>query len=142
MKIPDANILIYAHDLSSPFHVRAKTWLAEAIADPSESVGIAPTAALGFIRLISNPRIYLNPLPLALAIEAVNSWLEAGAVLIEVGKDHFASVGRLMEEAHGGPNLLTDAHLAALAIERRATLYSNDRDFQRFKGLRLKNPIE
>ena len=40
-----------------------------------------------------------------------------------------------------GPNLVTDAHLAALAIEHQAVLHSNDSDFARFSGLTWRNPI-
>jgi predicted nucleic acid-binding protein len=35
-----------------------------------------------------------------------------------------------------------DAHLAALAIERGATLCTTDRDFSRFDGLNIVNPLQ
>jgi predicted nucleic acid-binding protein len=71
----------------------------------------------------------------------VNTWIDAGAIWIEVSRDHIEAVSRLMDEAHGGLNLITDAHLAALAIDHRAVIYSNDRDFSRFKGLKVVNPV-
>ncbi len=141
MKIPDVNILIYAHDTSSPFHEKSHKWLVEALPNRVDPVGIAPAAALGFIRLICNPKVFHNPLSIADACKAVKSWVDAGAVWLEIDRDHFETVPRLLEDSHGGLNLLTVANLATLAIEHRATLYSNDRDFTRFKGLKVKNPV-
>ena len=40
-----------------------------------------------------------------------------------------------------GP-LVTDAALAALALEHGAVLCTTDRDFRRFRGLRVENPLE
>lgn len=142
MKMPDVNILVYAHDSASPFHARAHRWWIEALEDRAEPVGIAPAAAMGFVRLITNPKLFQNPLPVAHACRLVNSWLAAGAVWLSPEHDHFETVGRLLTDSHAGLNLLTDAHLAALAIEHRATLYSNDRDFTRFTGLKVKNPVD
>ena len=142
MKIPDVNILIYAHDASLPFHSKARNWLVEALPIRVDPVGIAPVAALAFIRLICNPKVFKNPLRIAEACKVVQSWTAAGAVWIDIDKIHFETAKRLLEESHGGLNLLTDVHLAALAIDHRATLFSNDRDFARFKGLKVKNPVD
>lgn len=142
MKIPDVNLLLYAHNETAPFHEQSLRWLKSALSDRSEVVGIPVAAAMGFIRVITNPRVFAKPLTFEQACTAVESWLEAGATLVNAEPGHFYEVNRLLSISHGGANLVLDAHLAALAIQNRATLYSNDRDFQRFPGLRLRNPID
>ena len=77
-----------------------------------------------------------------LAVRHVESWLERPMVqVLNPGPRHAElAFGFLRAEGRGG-NLTTDAHLAALAIEVNATIYSADTDFLRFKGLRWKNPL-
>jgi len=94
MKIPDVNILIYAHDGSSPFHEKAHRWLTDALLDRVDPVGIAPAAALTFVRLICNPKIFQNPLPNPEACKIVSLWVDAGAVWLDIEKDHFGTVHR------------------------------------------------
>ena len=142
MKIPDANILIYAHHRQSPYHKKARAWLLSALTDESEQLALPAPVLLAFIRIITNPRLFVHPLSLNGAASAIDSWFEAGAFLLETPRGVFQDISVLIDEAHGGPNLVLDAYIAALALHHRATVYSNDRDFQRFKGLRLKNPID
>ena len=57
------------------------------------------------------------------------------------GTQHLAILRRLLVEAGVGGNLVSDAHIAALAIEHQAEVHSNDGDFARFSGLRWRNPL-
>ena len=57
------------------------------------------------------------------------------------GRDHLALFRRCLSAAGVGANLVTDSHLAALAMEYQAELHSNDTDFSRFPGLRWRNPL-
>lgn len=141
MKLPDVNILVYAYDLSSPFNQRARSWLETAL-NGHEELGLAPVAALGFIRILSNPRICARPVAATALADVVESWLALPSCrLLAPGTRHFGIFRELFQASGAGSALCTDVHLAALAIEHRATLVSNDADFSRFPGLSLENPL-
>jgi toxin-antitoxin system PIN domain toxin len=142
LKIPDVNLLIYAHDESSPFHKKAKLWFRSALAEISDPIAISTSACLAFIRLVCNPKVMESPLSISQACGLVSGWFKSGAIVVEASAESYEVLADLMNSAFGGLNLLMDAHLAAIAIENRAVLYSNDRDFQRFSGLKLKNPLD
>ena len=141
MIIPDVNILVYAHNTGVPEHERARAWWESAV-NGAEPVGLAWAAALGFVRLMSNPRVTLRPLPPGVLLEALESIIAApGVRIIAPGTRHASLMRQLFEQSGAGPRLVTDVHLAALAIELDATLASNDADFSRFPRLRLVNPL-
>jgi toxin-antitoxin system PIN domain toxin len=73
----------------------------------------------------------------------VDSWLEHPAIrLVQPSERHWPILSRLLPDAQARGALVMDAHLAALAIEHGATLYSSDRDFRRFSGVRVVDPLE
>jgi toxin-antitoxin system PIN domain toxin len=133
--IPDTNVLLYAVDTDSVFSERARSWLDSSLSG-DESVGLALHALLGFIRISTNSRIFAQPLSVAEAFDYAGAWLAASpAVLIAPGPHHLELMRTLLADTGGAGNLTSDAHLAALAIEHRATLVSFDRDFDRFEQL-------
>ena len=142
MILVDANLLIYAYDSSSPSHGLARGWLEEALSgfDP---VCLSWQTILAFLRIITHSRVFERPLLAHEAVATVDSWLEQPAVrLLEPGERHWQILKRLLPEAQARGPLVMDAHLAALAIEHGATLCSSDRDFSRFRGLRVVNPLD
>jgi uncharacterized protein len=139
--IPDVNLLVYAHNTGVPEHVRARAWWEQTV-NGAEPVGLAWAAALGFVRLMSNSAVVARPQPPAQLLAAVESMIAApGVRLVAPGSRHTALMRELFEATGAGPRLVTNVHLAALAIELDATLASNDADFRRFAGLRLVNPV-
>jgi len=142
MIIPDINLLVYAHDRDSPYHKKSHSWLVKALLNPQESVGISSVVSLGFIRLAISPHIFKNSLSLEQAEDSVASWFKNGAIRIDATAEHFSIFFRLMQQAHGSASLTTDAHIAALSLEHNGTVYSNDNDFLRFKGLRFVKPLQ
>lgn len=142
MIIPDANLLIYAHDEKSVDHTAAKLWWSSVLSG-SEPVGIPWVVVLAFTRLMSHPQICENPLSVEQVRGIALGWFELPQVrLIGVGE---ASLGRfydLLEEAGSGGNLSTDALIALHALEHSGTVFSNDRDFGRFAGVRRVNPLK
>jgi uncharacterized protein len=137
----DANLLVYAHVLSMPQHGRAKTWLDGEI-NRGGRVGLPWPSLLGFLRLVTNPRVFARPEPLEQAWRTALRWLDNPNVWIPVPTErHREMVGPLLAAATGRPNLVPDAHLAALAIEHGLELCSADGDFARFPGLRWRNPL-
>ena len=141
MILVDANLLVYAHVRNMTQHLRAKAWLDGEI-NRGGRVGLPWPSLLGFLRLVTNPRVFARPEPLDRAWRAVVSWLDNPNVWIPVPTDrHRDILTPLLSAAAGRPNLVPDAHLAALAIEHGLTLCSADGDFARFPGLRWQNPL-
>ncbi|MCC5807020.1 MAG: PIN domain-containing protein [Opitutales bacterium] len=142
MIVPDANLLIYAYDERSAYHRKAKAWWASTLAD-GVPVGIPWVVILAFTRLTTHPQICENPLSVSEARGIVLGWLEYPHVrvlqLSERAPERFFD---LLEEAGSGGNLATDAVIALHAMEHSAKVFSNDRDFDRFSGVRRVNPLD
>ena len=142
MKVVDLNVLLYAVNEDAPEHSAAKRWWESAL-NGDEQVGLAWPVALGFLRIVTRGGILPRPLGAAQALDTVQNWIEQPiVVLLHPGDGHWSRLRRLVESAGLAGNLTADAHLAALALEYDATLYSTDRDFKRFAGLRLRNPLD
>ena len=141
MIIPDTNLLIYAHNAKDPQYALAKDWW-EGSLNRSIPIGLPWIVMGGFIRLMTHPRILENPMPIAKATGCVRSWLDRPSVIIlEPGKKFPLIYFNFLENLGTGGNLTTDAHIAALAVEKQAEVHSCDTDFSRFPGLSWQNPI-
>jgi toxin-antitoxin system PIN domain toxin len=141
MIVPDVNLLMYAHNVAAPAHARARRWWEELI-QREQPVGLAWAVVFGFIRLATHASVLAEPLPPLEATAIVRGWMDRPSVrIVEPGPRHLAIVEDLLRATAVAGSLTTDTHLAALAIEYRAELCSNDADFGRFPGLRWKNPL-
>lgn len=141
MILPDANILIYAHDERSPFHKKTKTWWTQALGG-TEPVGIPWVVVLAFTRIMTHPQICENPISVSEARGLVLYWLEFPHVrMIQPSENALPRFFDLLEQAGSGGNLSTDALIALHAMEHSARIYSNDRDFDRFPGIQRINPL-
>lgn len=141
MIVIDANILLHAYNSESIDHASAKQWLEKAFAD-KEPIRLAWVTALAFLRISTNSRIFSRPLTGTEATDIVTEWQkQPGFGWLEPGEEHWAILAPLIRDAQGVGPLVMDAHLAALTIEHGATLFTTDRDFARFEGLRFKNPL-
>jgi toxin-antitoxin system PIN domain toxin len=137
----DANLLIYAYDASSEFHGDARRWLEKRFSDPAP-VRLSWSTIHAFLRLTTHPAVFTTTLTMSDASQIVDSWLALPSLgVLEPGNAYWAIFRRLLLEAQVRGALVMDAHLAALAIEHGATLYTTDRDFARFEGLRVVNPL-
>jgi uncharacterized protein len=137
----DANLLVYAHVRSFAQHQRASAWLDEQI-NGNSPVALPWESLLGFLRLVTNPRIFQRPEPMQRAWGQVNSWLDAETTWIPNPTErHREVVGAFLAQPGIQANLVPDAHLAAMAIEHGLVLCSADGDFARFAGLRWLNPL-
>jgi toxin-antitoxin system PIN domain toxin len=141
VKIIDLNLVIYAHNENAPMHRTAGQWWEQAL-NQTETIGLSWVVMLGFLRIMTNRRIMPSPLQPEQAIEIVNTWTDQDVTQIVLpGKEHWSILKSLLHDAGVAANITTDAHLAAIAIENGATLYSADNDFARFKNLNWKNPL-
>ena len=141
MILPDINLLVYAYNTGSPWHEAASQWWESSLTG-RDTIGLAPAVALGFVRLLSSPKVVQRPVAPAILLSAVQDWLDTGRVkILSPGVRHFQLMRSLFGSTAAGGALCTDIHLAALALEHEAVLCTNDTDFQRFEGLSLLNPL-
>lgn len=141
MKLLDANLLVYAVDEGSPRFESAHTWV-EAVIGGRETVALAWTVLLAFVRLTTKPQVMADPFTSDEALDIVDGWLtRPNTVVVHPTDRHAAVLRELLMPLGTAGNLVTDAHLAALAIEHGAELNSCDGDFARFEGLRWRDPL-
>jgi toxin-antitoxin system PIN domain toxin len=140
MILPDVNVLLHAVNSGASQHAVAHAALREAYVQGP--VLMCWPALLGFLRLSTRTGILSRPLAVEQALGVVRSWLEhPSTVQLHPTAQHAAVLGALLIGAGQGGPLVSDAHLAALAIEHQATILTFDRDFARFPGLRFRHLI-
>jgi uncharacterized protein len=138
----DTNILVYAHRQDSPFHESAERQIAQL------AEGLAPWAIPWpclheFLAIVTHPRIYAPPTPLARAVHQVDVWLESPSlVLLAETASHWTTLRTLLSAGRVAGPVVHDARVAALCLQHGVSaLWSADRDFNRFPGLKVVNPL-
>jgi uncharacterized protein len=137
----DANLLLYAVDRSSPFHDVCARWLTDQL-NGGRRVGFPWQSLVAFVRISTHPRASVKPLSMQFALGCVENWLDSDVAWIPApGPKHAAIFVDVVARHHLTGNLVSDAHLAALAIEHGVALCSADSDFARFTELTWVNPL-
>jgi toxin-antitoxin system PIN domain toxin len=135
VQIVDANVLLYAVNSDSAHHAAARAWIDDALAGPG-TVGFSWGVLLAFVRISTHRATFERPLSVDEAIETCRSWLaQPSAVVIESTTRHLDMLAGLLASSGTAGNLVSDAHLAALAVEHAAEVVTFDADFGRFAGL-------
>lgn len=137
----DTNILVYAHRIESPWHVRAK----EIVADLAEARGpwAIPWPCLHeFLSVVTKP-FFKTPTPLAVACDRIEAWLASPSlVLLVETADHWSVLKRLVTSGRVTGGAIHDARVAAICIGHGVSeLLSADRDFTRFPEFKTRNPL-
>jgi uncharacterized protein len=141
MIIPDLNLLVYAYDSTSAHHRAARAWWEKAV-NGSEPVGLPRVVIFGFVRLVTSGRVFASPMTVDEAVSHLRAWMARPHVLeVEGGPDHLRKVLDLIRRAGTAGNLVTDAQIAAIAIEQGAVICTNDSDFRRFPDAKTLNPL-
>lgn len=141
MIVPDANLLLYAHDSSSAFHRVATEWWSECLGG-DETVGLVPVVVLAFVRVSTSRAAFDDPFTLAEAAAEVRRWLGRSVVgVVGAEAPDLEQALALIEGAGAGGGLATDALIAAIASRHRAVVHTADSDFARFPRVRWFNPI-
>lgn len=141
MLLPDVNVLIYAHRAESPDHERYAEWL-RTLAEGDEPYGLSELGCSGFVRIVTNPKIWEEATSLgdALAfVDALRSRHNARA--LTHGPGSWELFTRLCVAARARGKLVADAYHAALALEHGCEFVTADADFARFAGLRWRHPL-
>jgi toxin-antitoxin system PIN domain toxin len=138
----DTNVLIYAHRQDAPFHKVASTCI-RSLAEGIEPWGIPWPCLHEFLAIATHPRIYMPPTPIAAALGQVDAWLESPSlVLLSESDQHWPELRSLIPAGRITGPRVHDARIAALCRQHRVReLWSADRDFGRFKGLTVVNPL-
>ncbi len=139
--IVDANLLLCARNSSDPRHPAARTFLEQVLNGPRR-VGLPWQSLTTFLRIATHPRVFAKPLPPSVASDQVEQWLAAPAAWVPVpGERHAEVLLPLVRQLRLSGPLVSDAHLAALALEHGTGIWSTDADFARFPGLRWEDPL-
>lgn len=140
MNLVDANVLLYAVNEDDPEHDRARTCL-DTMLNGTETVGFAMVVLLAFLRLTTRDGLFPDPLAPEQAMSIVRTWTDRPpSIIVAPTARHLDVLAGLLVETGTAGNLVTDAHLAALAIEHGAAVVSYDRGFARFSGVRTLHP--
>ena len=138
MQMPDVNVLVYAHRADEQVHASYRAWL-EALVNGREPFALSVLVAVGFVRVVTNRKIYAQPTPLTTALAAVEAiTTHPGCRLVAPGSDHFGRVAELCRQTGATGKLVADAQHAAVAIAEGCSWVTRDADFSRFAphGLR------
>ena len=139
MQLPDVNVLIYAHREDAPEHARYASWL-RTLTESQEPFALSETVLASFLRLVTNRRIFDPATPMKTAIAFCQRLtMRPRAVVVRPTPHHWEVFVELCREIEGP--LVSDAYLAALAIEHGCELITTDSDFARFPGVRWWHPL-
>jgi uncharacterized protein len=138
----DVNVLVYAHRADLPDHARYRRLL-QRLANDDQPLGLPDAVLSGFARVMTSRRIFTEPTSSAEVWEAIDALLEApAAIQVRPGERHWPLFRRLAGDIDARGNDITDAYLAAYALENNAMWLSADRGFARFQRLRWTHPLD
>ena len=138
----DTNVLVYAHREDSPWHPQAYARLQE-LAEGRALWALPWPCVHEFLAIVTHPRIYAPPTPLALALDQVEAWLESpGLVVLAESENYWPELRQMLIAGLVAGPQVHDARVAALCrLHGVRELWTVDRDFSRFPGLKVKNPL-
>lgn len=141
MIVIDANLLIYAYDTAAPLHEKSVAWLEDALSG-TDPMGLPWQSIAAFLRVMTNPKLRGRQYDRKEAAEIIEAWMAQPNVLILIPTDqHWPQFRRMILDGSASGPLISDAQIAALTVEYGGVLYTADRDFARFPGLRWVNPL-
>ena len=142
MRMPDVNVLIYAHrEDGHPEHTTYARWMTDLATGP-EPFALSSVALSGLVRIVTNPRVFRRPSTVDEVFGFVTGLRRRPtARVLAPGPDHFDIFEDLCRRADARGKLVADAYHAALAIEHGCTWITTDADFARFPGLRWEHPL-
>lgn len=138
----DSNLLVYAHREDSPWHEPAYDRLVR-LAEGRAPWAIPWPCIHEFLAIVTHPRIYAPPTPLETAINQVEAWIESPSlVLLSESENYWKQLGTVLRAAKVSGPQVHDARVAALCLQHGVMeLWTADRDFSRFAGLTVRNPL-
>jgi len=138
----DTNLLVYAHRADSPWHGPAAAVVAE-LAEGSAPWAIPWPCLHEFLAIATHPRIFSPPTPLDRAVDQVAAWMESPSLrLLGESPGYWGTFRDMALDGWVTGPMVHDGRVAALCVDHGvAELWSADRDFNRFPGLTVRNPL-
>jgi uncharacterized protein len=138
----DTNLLVYAHREDAPWY-KAAFAIVKELAESPAAWAIPWPCIHEFLSIVTHPRIYRPPTPLPRALAQIDAWLESPSLQLLSERPGFWRSSRpLLSAARVSGPVVHDARVAALCIEHGVReLWSADRDFSKFGGIRVRNPL-
>ncbi|MBN1629562.1 MAG: PIN domain-containing protein [Thermoleophilia bacterium] len=141
----DTNILVYSHREDTPWFEPARECV-RSLAEGAEPWAIPWPCVYEFLAVVTHPRVFAKPTPLSAALDQVHAWLESPAVALLAeagdGRGFWGLLAKQLATARVTGPVVHDARVAALCMSHGvAELWSADRDFGRFQGLKVRNPL-
>jgi len=142
MILCDVNVLVYAHRPDSIHnHDEYASWLKHCAESP-KAFGLSEGVLSGFVRVVTNPKIFKDPTPTPVAFDFCNRLRQRPqARILKPGEGNWALFNSLCDSPNIKGKLIADAWHAALAIEYDCEWITCDSDFSRFEGLRWRHPL-
>lgn len=133
---PDVNVLVAASRSDHPHHKTAYAALNQAVAACAEgaSLKLMPMVASSFLRLVTNPRIFVQPTPVADAMGLLDTLLAVPGVEMPALGPEWPVLRRLCLDRKLSANDIPDAWLAAAVIQLGEHLVTFDADFRKLLG--------
>jgi hypothetical protein len=139
MVLPDINILVYAHRADSPYHEQAALTI-RGLAESLSPFALCSFVCSGFLRIVTNHRIFAEPTPQEQGIQFVESLLSLeNCRVVEPGDRHWRIFSTLLRDSKATGNLISDAYLAAVVVEHGLELVTRDSDFRKFPDLKMQS---
>lgn len=142
MRVLDTNILVYAHRQEMPFHDRALAVI-KSLSEGAQAWGITWPSIHEFLAVVTNPRVFIVPTPMPKAWKFLDALEESPSLrLLSETNEHAAILRKMLQESGVVGPRVHDARIATLCLEHGAeVLLTADRDFSRFAGLNVENPL-
>jgi toxin-antitoxin system PIN domain toxin len=142
MLLPDVNVLVYAFREDSIDHAAYKDWLDDLV-NGDEMYAISDLVLSSVVRIVTNPRIFIGATPTGEALAFAESLrTQPNCLSVAPGPRHWEIFSDLCRKVRAKANIVSDAYLAALAIESGSEWITADRDYARFPGLRWRHPLD
>ena len=138
----DTNLLVYAHREDSSWHAAAFDCIA-GLAEERAPWAIPWPCIHEFLAIVTHPRIFAPPTPVERAIAQVDAWLESPTlVMLGEAEGYWKQLKTLLAAGKVFGPQVHDARVAAICRQHGVReLWTADRDFGRYPGLKTLNPL-
>lgn len=138
----DSNVLVQAHRKEMPAHSAALE-CARRLVEGGKPWTIPWPCLHEFVGVVTNPRIFKTPSTMDEVDAQIDEWrLSPWFVFLPEAGDHLGHLRELLRASGAVGPRIHDAKIAAICLGHDVDeLWSVDRDFRKFPGLRVVNPL-